>query len=430
MSWRDEARGAEARGRETPSSQRSVERVAMDSFDATALRHCANTRRAKSHTVLHAAENTRAWDTITRWEGYAPTALVSLAGLAGRFGLRSLWYKDEGPRFGLGSFKALGGAYGVHRVVLEKLNEKGGPSFASVSEASRERRRVATRGLTIASATDGNHGRSVAWGARRVGCRCVVYIHAQVSEGREQALLEQHAEVVRVQGNYDESVRQCAKDAQEQGWVVVSDTSYPGYRKIPTWVMEGYTVMAKEIVDQLSEDIPTHVFVPGGVGGIAASLCEVFRHEWGSARPRFIVVEPELAACLFASARAGEPTSVGVEEETIMAGLSCGEVSMVAWEVLSAGADDFLTIPDAFVTPSMRLLAEPLTGDPAIVAGESAVAGLAAVFALHGDGRLSRDLGLDESSRVLLIGTEGATDPVIYEQIVGRSAAEVVSKES
>ena len=430
VSWRGEARGAQFRGISTPSSQRSVERVAMDSFDATALRHCANTRRAERDSVLRPAEIARAWETVTRWEGYAPTALVSLAGLAGRLGIASLWYKDEGPRFGLGSFKALGGAYGVHRVVLERLNAHGGPAFDSVSEASAEQRREATRGLTIASATDGNHGRSVAWGARRLGCRCVIYIHAHVSEGREQALREQHAEVFRVRGNYDESVRQCAQDAEEHGWVVVSDTSYPGYREIPTWVMEGYTVMAKEIVDQLSEDIPTHVFVPGGVGGIAASLCEVFRHEWGSARPRFIVVEPELAACLFASARAGEPTSVGVEEETIMAGLSCGEVSMVAWEVLSAGADDFLTIPDALVAPSMRLLAEPLNGDPAIVAGESAVAGLAAVVALHGDGRLSRDLGLDESSRVLLIGTEGATDPVIYEQIVGRSAAEVVSKES
>lgn len=398
----------------------------LDAFGAAELCHRANTMRADKGAVLQPPQIARAWDTITQWDGYAPTPLHSLPGLARQVGLRDLWYKDEAPRFGLGSFKALGGAYGVHRVVLDLVNKQTGESFQTLAAAPAKQTRDVTGRLTIASATDGNHGRSVAWGARRVGCRCVVYIHAEVSKGREEALREQHAEVVRVRGNYDESVRKCAKDAEEHGWVLVSDTSYAGYREIPTWVMEGYTVMATEIVDQLSADIPTHVFVQGGVGGIAASLCEVFRQSWGAERPRFVLVEPELAACLFASARAGEPTTVGVEEETVMAGLSCGEVSMVAWEVLSAGADDFLTIPDSLVAPTMRLLADPPAGDPPIVAGESAVAGLAAVVALAGGSPLSRDLTLTESSRVLVIGTEGATDPAIYAQIVGREAAQVV----
>lgn len=397
----------------------------LSAFDIAKLCHCANTARADQGVVFQPQQIARAMDTITGWDGYAPTPLHSLPGLAGRVELRDIWYKDEAPRFGLGSFKALGGAYGVHRVVLGIVNKQSTKSYQSLAAAPAEQTRDVARHLTVASATDGNHGRSVAWGARRVGCRCMVYIHAGVSKGREDALLEQHAEVVRVRGNYDESVRQCAKDAEEQGWVVVSDTSYGAYREIPMWVMEGYTVMATEIVEQLGDDIPTHVFVQGGVGGMAASLCEVFHQRWRSERPRFVVVEPELAACLFASASAGEPTTVGVERETVMAGLSCGEVSMVAWEVLSAGADDFLTIPDSFVAPAMRLLADPFDSDPAIVAGESAVAGLAAVVALAGGSPLSGALALDQSSRVLVIGTEGATDPAIYAQIVGREAARV-----
>ncbi|MEM7224198.1 MAG: diaminopropionate ammonia-lyase [Pseudomonadota bacterium] len=370
-------------------------------------------------TLLTAGAIDQAREAICTWPGYEPTPLVALPGLAKAAGLGALYYKDEGGRFGLGSFKALGGAYAVYRLLAGELEKRHGIAPLS-GEALRDGgHRALTQEITVASATDGNHGRSVAWGARLFGCRCVIYIHAEVSAGREAALKAQGADVVRVTGNYDDSVRQCAEDADANGWVVVSDTSWEGYREIPGDVMAGYSVMASEIVEQLGEQPPSHVFVQGGVGGIAGTLCDVFHKAWGAKRPRFLVVEPELAACLHASARAGRPAVVEIEEETLMAGLSCGEVSMIAWDTLASGADDFLTVSEDLVAPAMTLLADGPFGDPALVAGESAVAGLAAALA----GATAGALGLDETSRVLVIGTEGATDPEIYQHLTGRQAA-------
>lgn len=377
--------------------------------DRPAIEHTANPgadRAAPLPGVLTHTVRAEAQAAIRAWPGYAPTPLCDLPGLAGRLGVAAVRWKDEGGRFGLGSFKALGGAYAVQRLV---------------------RQLGSATGVTFAAATDGNHGRSVAWGAKQAGARAIIYLHAGVSAGREDALRALGAEIVRTSGDYDDSVRQCARDAAANGWQVVSDTSWDDYREIPTAVMAGYSLIAAEAVEQLGAGRPTHVLVQGGVGGVAAALCAELRDAWGEAAPRFVVVEPALAACLLASVRRGACTGIAITDETVMAGLSCGDPSPLAWEVLAVGADDFVAVDDRFVPPAMRMLADGEGGDPPVVAGESAVAGLAALLAAEEQPAIRAALGLDAGSRLLLIGTEGATDPDIYRRIVGRSAEDVLA---
>lgn len=378
----------------------------------------------EQRAILNRAGFEAARREITAWPGYAPTPLVDLPGLAAAAGIDRLWYKDEGGRFGLGSFKALGGAYAVGRLLTRQAAARAGHAVTTRELRAGRHRNVARR-ITVCTATDGNHGRSVAWGAALFGCRCVVYIPVAVSEGRKIAIERLGADVRRVEGNYDDSVRRIARDADRNGWFLVSDTSHPGDMEIPCDVMHGYTVMAGEIVAQLPGAGATHVFVQGGVGGLAAAVSAYFWQTYGDQRPRFIVVEPDRAACFFASARAGHPMVVSGDLDTVMGGLAAGEVSPVAWSILSLGADAFLTVPDETAFQLMRLLAEAVAGDPPIVAGESAVAGLAGLLGARDDPALARDLGLGAESRVLVIGSESATDPELYRRIVGRRADEV-----
>ncbi|BBK44810.1 diaminopropionate ammonia-lyase [Allostella vacuolata] len=377
---------------------------------------------AAQRAVLNRTAFAEARDEITRWPGYTPTPLVALPGLARDLGVAAVWYKDESGRFGLGSFKALGGAYAVFRLLAREIAARTGDRVTSADlVAGRHRELVA--GLTVTCATDGNHGRSVAWGARTFGCRCVIYIHETVSEGRRAAIEAFGAEVVRTPGNYDDSVRRAAGDAAANGWFVVSDTSYEGYLDVPRDVMQGYALMADEAMAQLpGGERPTHCFVQAGVGGLAAAICGHFWERWGAARPSFVVVEPEKAACLFASAEAGRPTVFPGALDTIMAGLACGEVSLIAWQVLDPGADAFMTIPDDGAVAAMRALA---AGTPPVVAGESGVGGLAGLMAAAADPEARRRLGLDANSRVLLFGSEGDTDPALYADLVGRPASAV-----
>ncbi len=365
---------------------------------------------------------------VAQWPGYAPTPLAALPGLAASLGLGRLWYKDEAFRFGLGSFKALGGPYALLRQVRAVLGRAGIPEAdTGVADLVARRHEMLTRGLTVTTATDGNHGRAVAWGAALFGCRCVVFVHERVSAGRVEAIAAFGAEVRRVPGTYDDSVRRAAREAAERGWVVISDISYPGYVDIPRDVMHGYGVMQDEVAAQLpaGEPPPTHVLVHAGVGAWAASLCARQWQFWGDRRPRFIVVEPAKADCLFRSAGAGRPVAVEGELDTVMAGLACGEPSLLAWEVLSAGADDFMTIDDEWALAAMRRLAEGTGGDAPRVAGETGAAGLAGLLAAHADGAAWRALGLGPESRVLVFGSEGDTDPAIYREVVGRPAEAV-----
>lgn len=357
---------------------------------------------------LTAAGFAKAVREIRSWPGYAPTPLVVLPALADALGLAAIRYKDERGRFGLKSFKALGGAYAVRRVL------------------ARQNRPAAE--VTVTCATDGNHGRSVAWGAQLFGCRCVIFVHATVSEGRAEAIRRYGAEVRRVKGNYDDAVRHAAGEAGRHGWYVVSDTSYEGYRDVPLDVMHGYGVMAEESMAQWpAGGAPTHIFVQAGVGALAAAICASFWLRWRKRRPRFVIVEPVRADCIYRSLEAGRPAAVHGGLETVMAGLACGEVSQLAWEVLATGADAAVAIDDAFALDAVRRLASPRGGDPAIVAGETGGAGLAALLALGERPEFRAPLALGPQAEVLLLGSEGDTDPEIYRRIVGRGAEEVLA---
>ena len=347
---------------------------------------------------------------IPQWPGYAPTPLRNMDRLAGELGLGAVLYKDESGRFGLGSFKALGGAYAVLRVLAAEM---GGCDLGEIRNSTHAGKVAA---ITVTAATDGNHGRSVAWGAQQAGCRCRIYIHRDVSPGRQKAMEDLGAEVVRTTGDYDDSVRVCARDAAANGWHVVSDTSYPGYDQIPREVMAGYGVMAVEV---LAEGLPpSHVFLQAGVGGLAAAFAARLWLALGADRPRVVIVEADRAPSLLASARAGAMQTVAIERETIMAGLSCGEVSPLAWDVLRRCTDHFVTMSDDFVPPAMRCLASGDLGGGGVEGGECATPGLLALIAVARDTKLRQAFALDDTSRVLLIGSEGATDPDIYQAIM------------
>ena len=354
---------------------------------------------------------------ISSWPYYAQTPLHRLDGLAAHAGLDRIWYKDEAGRFGLGSFKALGGAYAVLVQLRGIVRAKTGHE-PSMSEFMDRSHRELLEQIVVTCATDGNHGRSVAWAARLFGCQCSIYLHSGVSEGREKAISSYGAQIVRVPGTYDDSLRQADLDARTHERILVSDTSYAGYSEIPRIITLGYTVIAAEIIAQLGGEIPTHAFVQGGVGGLASALCGYFWQVWGGSRPRFVVVEPESANCLQLSARKGSPAVVEGSLDTVMACLSCGEVSHLAWEILGSGCDDFMTVEDAAVAPAMKLLASGKYGDPQIVAGESAVAGLAAAAAAVRSPPIADVLELNADSRILVIGSEGATDPQLYEELL------------
>ena len=377
--------------------------------------------------VLNLRAGAEAASMLKAWPGYRATPLRSLEKLARELRLGQILYKDESQRFGLKSFKALGGAYAVARLLQSTIARCIGVANVSIDELLGGAHADITSLVTVCCATDGNHGRSVAWGAQMFGCRSVIFLHERVSEAREAAIARFGARIIRTPGNYDDSVRAASDAAAAYGWLVVSDTSYSGYVDVPRDVMQGYSVLLAEAEEQWpAGTVPTHTFVQGGVGGLAASICGYFWERFESDRPLFVVVEPEAAACLYESARAGVPSVVHGDLDTVLAGLACGEVSLLAWKILEEGADAFMTIPDSAALDAMRLLADGQRDAP-IVVGESGAAGLAGLIAAANDARLRRRLDLSETSSVFVIGTEGDTDAAFYEQVVGRSADQVLS---
>ena len=357
---------------------------------------------------------------ITSWDNYKPTPLHSFDDIAQETGVSSVFYKDENTRFNLKSFKALGGAYAVANLLIKKLKDEG--IKANSSDLILGTYKDYTSKLTVCCATDGNHGRSVAWGAQQFGCNCEIYIHQNVSPGREKAIAKYGALVNRIDGNYDESVRIAAEVAESNGYTVVSDTSYEGYTDIPKDVMQGYTVMVDEAMKQMNVT-PTHVFLQGGVGGFPSAVVS-FLQESLDCPPIFVVVEPVNADCLFQSAVNGEPTTIHGDLDTIMAGLACGEVSVLAWSILESHVTHFMSITDESVPKAMQLLANRKTP---IVAGESAITGLAGYLIACNDSDLKSKLMINENSKVLFFGTEGDTDEEMYEQLVGRSSEQVLN---
>lgn len=377
--------------------------------------------------TLGPAATDRVERVLAQRENHVPTPLHSLPEMARSLGIATLHVKDEGFRLGLGSFKALGGAYAVIVLVLEHAAKQFGRPV-DVAELHTPAVREVAAGLTFACATDGNHGRSVAQGAQLVGARSVIFVHAGVSEERIAAIARFGAEMVRVAGNYDDSVEEAARVATAKGWTIVSDTSWPGYERIPGLVMQGYTAMVREALAQMGEP-PTHVFVQAGVGGVAAAVAAHLAILFGEKRPVFVVVDPARAACLYESAKANKPLKIAHGEPTVMAMLECYEPSLSAWRVLSHVADGFMIVDEDDAVGVMRSLARPEGNDPAIVAGESGGVGLAGLLKVSKDRSLRDRLGLDAAARVWVINTEGATDPGQYEAIVGLSPAAVLTRQ-
>lgn len=332
------------------------------------------------------------------------TPLYRLPALAERLGVGEVRVKDESQRFGFGAFKALGGVLAVGNVLSSAVGDAyhSSPSFASLLK--REHPEV-TANHVFTTASSGNHGRSVAAGAKLFGNRCVIFLPKFTSADKEAAIRARGAEVIRVDGDYDTAVAECRKQAAAKGWTIISDTSWEGYDSIPRSVMRGYSVLVEEIVQQWP-DAPTHVFVQAGVGGLAAA---VIGYLWAvlPQRPVSIVVEPRSADCWFQSNLAGKPTLASGNADTVMGGLACREISPVTWPIIGEAADWFMTIEEDEVLPARRLFAHPLNGDPALVSGPSGCAGLAGLTRVCTEATTFEALGLDKNARVLLINSEG-----------------------
>ena len=355
-----------------------------------------------------------------------PTALVPLPSLADHLGITSLHVKDESTRLGLGSFKALGGAYAVLRLVLDEATRRLGRPVSEFEQLRLPEVKAIAQSMTFGCATDGNHGRSVAAGVASVGARAVIFVHQGVSEQRAEAIAGFGADVIRVAGTYDDSVAEASRVCAENGWIVVSDTSWPGYEHIPAIVMQGYTAMVHEALAAIPGR-PTHVFVQAGVGGLAAAVAGYLRTALGDKRPTFVVVEPRRAACLYESAHAGKPVKIAHGESTVMAMLECYEPSLIAWRVLARCADAFMTVDEEEAVEAMRLLAHPAGNDRSVVSGESGGAGLAGLRSALRDDELAAAIKLDRTARVLVINSEGATDPSRYASLVGATPVEVAA---
>ena len=375
---------------------------------------------------------------------YRPTRLVSLSETAARCDLGAVFVKDEGARLGLKSFKSLGGAYAVIRLLLQEASRQLGrevpaselprPATGSLALPAAPQRdapgspdvaRVAAA-MTFACATDGNHGQSVAAGARLVGARAVIFVHEAVTAERRDAIARFGADMRVVAGSYDDAVAESARQSAEHGWTLLSDTSWPGYTEVPGLVMQGYTALVHELAQQLDAP-PTHVFLHAGVGGFAAAVATCL-HSVFSPAPAVVIVEPEQAACLLASARAGRRVKIAAGAPTNMAMLECYEPSLLAWDLLEPLATAFMTVTDADAVAAMQALAKPRAVAQVVVAGESGSAGLAGLMCAAADPAMRQALALDPTSRVLVINTESATDEARYAQAVGLGAAAVAAR--
>ncbi len=344
-------------------------------------------------------------DMLTECPRHKPTPLYSLPGLAERLGLGEIRVKDESQRFGFGAFKALGGVIAVYYELLRAIGEAQ-PSSTTFADMMNGKHRTITSQFTFATASSGNHGRSVAAGAKLFGNRCFVFLPKFTSAEKEAAIRARGAEVIRVDGDYDTAVAECRRKANENGWTIISDTSWEGYDSVPRSVMRGYCVLAHEAIAQQAAQAPTHVFVQAGVGGLAAA---VIGYLWAvlPERPTFIVVEPKSADCWFQSNAAGKPAPASGNADTVMGGLACREISPVTWPIVGEATDWFMTIEEDEVMPARRLFAHPLGGDPVIASGPSGCAGLAGLLRVCGDQAAFKALKLDRHARVLLINSEG-----------------------
>ena len=336
-----------------------------------------------------------AYLSISKWDGYYQTPLIALNKLSKELNLNKIFYKDESKRFSLKSFKALGGAYAVEKV----------------SKGNKE--------IVVATATAGNHGRSVAWGAKRLGLKCKIFISEFVSDERGQAMANLGADVIKVKGNYEKSLIECIKQSTKNNWQIIQDVSWKDYVLVPKYTMAGYSVMMKEINDQIQNENITHIILQAGVGGMAGAMVAGIARYLDNV-PAIIIVEPDSAACVLESIRTGNIEKIDIKRESLMGGMSCGEVSLVPWEILKNSVKYCISLPDDDIAKTMRLLGTGSFSDEKIIAGENSAPGLISLIASCEDEKIKDKLQLNKSSNVLLIGCEGDTDQKMYKKLVSQ----------
>jgi len=343
--------------------------------------------------ILTEEDIDEAFKIISDWENYVPTPLLLLDKLSTELKLKRIFYKDESKRFHLKSFKALGGSYAVEKIT--KGNKE----------------------IVISTATAGNHGRSVAWGSKKLGLKCKIFISEYVSEARAEAMRCFGADVIRVKGNYEDSLNECIKQSNQNNWQIVQDVAWKNYMLVPKLTMAGYSVMMKEISEQINNQKISHIILQAGVGGMAAAMVA------GLARylnhvPQIIIVEPDSAACVLASINTGKIEKISIEKESIMGGMSCGEVSLVPWQILKKSVNYCVTVSDDYISKTIKYLANCELSNEKIIGGECSTPGIISLIGLCNDAKIRKKINLNEDSNVLLFGCEGDADEELYQKLL------------
>ena len=352
---------------------------------------------------------------------YSETPLHSMKSLAEETGVGAVLVKDESPRFGLKAFKGLGGSYCMFRILCERF----GLDYTATdySDFLREDIRRACGGITFVTATDGNHGKGVSWAAKMFGCKARVFMPKGTVEARRRAIEEAGSATAEItEWNYDRTVRYAASLAEKNGWILIQDTAWDGYEQVPAWIIEGYLTLAEEIAGQMNGMLPTHIFLQAGVGSMAGGIEGYFINRCGDRPPLVTVVEPEAAACIYRSALAGDGRahSVTGDPVTIMAGLNCGTPCSTVWPVLRDCSAYFCACRDDVTETGMRAYANPAGTDPAVVSGESGAVTYGLVQVILRSEELRKLFRIGRDSVILVISTEGDTDPEGYRRITGK----------
>ncbi len=352
---------------------------------------------------------------------YSPTPLTPLPSLANTLGVGEIWVKDESHRFGLNAFKGLGGSYAIAQAIASRLGRPMEETTFPLLSSQETKDQLGT--LTFVTATDGNHGRGVAWAAQQLGHRAVVYMPKGTAPERLRNIQKLGADASITELNYDDAVRLANQMAQEQGWILIQDTAWEGYEDTPTHILQGYATLAAEIASQLEGETPTHLFLQAGVGSFAGAALGYFANLWGKNCPTTVILEPTQADCIFRTAKADDSQLhfVTGEMDSMMAGLCCGEPCTLSWPILRDCATGYVSCDDDYAAQGMRLLGLPTGDDPKIISGESGAIGAGVLWAIMTKPELSSlraALGFDATSKVLLISTEGDTDRENYQKIL------------
>ena len=351
--------------------------------------------KSKILNLLSKKDIDEAYSSISNWENYSPTPLIELNKLSKELNLNKIFYKDESKRFNLKSFKALGGAYAVEKITKGNKN------------------------IVVATATAGNHGRSVAWGAKRLGLKCKIFISEYVSDARGQAMAKLGADIIKVKGNYENSLIECIKQSTENNWQIVQDVAWENYKIVPKYTMAGYAVMMKEIINQIDQNKISHIILQAGVGGMAGAMIA------GIARylenvPITLIVEPDSAACVMESIKSGKIEKIDIKRESLMGGMSCGEVSLVPWEILKNSVKFCISLPDDDIAKTMKFLGNCSFSEEKIIAGENSAPGVISLIVSCENDKIREKLNLNSNSNILIIGCEGDTDKEMYQKLINQ----------